>query len=86
MLVVNKGKDNLILTDYNGKRYAFHKDMPIEISPEVYNSIILSGHISATDIVPVLEKQEEEKPAETIVEKVVEKVKDIGKKKGKGRK
>lgn len=77
MLVINKGREKLLLTDYDGKRYAFHQGVPVEISPEIYNAIILSGHISAQDIVPY--EAPKEAPKETMtekVEKVVKKMKD----------
>ncbi len=52
MLVVNISNSNVILTDHDGKRYAFHRNIPVEISPDVYNAIIQSKHIDATDIIP----------------------------------
>jgi hypothetical protein len=64
MLVVNT-KHTLILTDYNGKRYAFYPGKPVDISTEIYQDIVRSGHINSDDIMPYAEppmeaKQEEE--------------------------
>ena len=78
MLVVYRGHDPVLLTDYNGTTYAFHKDIPIEIAPEIYNNIIQSGHISATDVVPC-EAPKVEEPKKIIVEK--ETIKPKGRKK-----
>jgi len=81
MLVVNI-RHSLLLTDYNGKRYAFYPGKPVEISPEVYNSIVQSKHINADDIRPyvipngignieaVVDKNDEIKDINT--EKVIE--------------
>jgi hypothetical protein len=57
MKVVNVGHDNLILTEYNGIRFAFHKGIPVEIEPRVYNEIIVSGFVNAQDIIPVAETE-----------------------------
>ena len=85
MRVINKGHDNCILTVYNGKTYCFYKGIPVEISPEIYNNIIISGHISAQDVVIVddaldIDDAPEEKPRENIARKVIEKIKPKGKK------
>jgi hypothetical protein len=87
MLVVNVGHDKLILTEYDGVRYAFHKGIPVEIDAKVYNEIILSGHVNAQDIVPVekVDKEAEETVVEKVVDKVKEKVKKFTKPKGKKR-
>jgi len=63
MLVKNVGHEGLILTEFNGKRYCFPKGMPVEISSEIYNLIIQSGHINAQDIVPFEPKVEVNKVA-----------------------
>ena len=76
------GHDSLLLTEYNGKRYAFHKNVPVEITSEIYNNIILSGHISASEVVLCEEPKKEEPKRETIVEKIKEAIKPTkGKKK-----
>jgi len=89
MLVVNLSHDPLILTEYNGKKFCFRKNVPVEIEPKVYNNIILSGHISAEEIVIyqllIVEVEKEKKP-QTITDRiskvVVNKIK-IDKKRGK---
>ena len=55
MLVVFKGKSKCLMTDYNGKRYCFEKNKPIEISDELYKHIILSEHIESAELCPVSE-------------------------------
>ncbi len=82
MWVVFIGHDKVLLTEYNNTRYAFFKDIPVEISPEVYNTIVLSRHINASEVIPC-EAPVTEKPKETIVEKTKEKIKEIVKHKGK---
>ncbi len=52
MFVKYIGHDPLLLTEFNGKRFAFHRNKPVEITPQVYNEIILSKHISASEVVP----------------------------------
>ena len=70
MLVKYIGHDPLLLTEYNGKKYAFHKNQPIEIDEKIFKEIILSGHISSIDDVVVVEEPKVvEKPKETIIEK-----------------
>jgi len=80
MQVVNISHDNLIITEFNGKRFVFRRNIPVEISPEMYQNILLSKHISAAEIVPYEKKEVEEAPGEivkeTIVERVVGKVKE----------
>jgi len=75
MLVKYIGHDPLLLTEFNGKRFAFHKGVPVEITPEVYNNIILSGHISAAEVIPCEEVKSEEPKKETIIEKIKETIK-----------
>jgi hypothetical protein len=68
MLVKNVGHEGLILTEFNGKRYCFPKGTPVEISSEIYNLIIQSGHINAQDITPCAEEtQEPEKETAKVV-------------------
>lgn len=68
MLVKNVGHEGLILTEFNGKRYCFPKGKPVEISSEIYNLIIQSGHINAQDITPCAEEsQEPEKETAKII-------------------
>ena len=86
MFVINKSHDGCILTEYNGKKYCFYKDIPVEISPEIYNNILMSGHISAQEVVICEEPKVVEKPKETIIEKVVRVVKPIHKLKDKRKK
>ena len=81
MRVVNKGHDGCILTEYNGKKYAFYKDVPVEISSEIYNNIVTSGYINAQDIRIYEEPKVIEKPKETIIQKAKEIIKLKGKKK-----
>ena len=81
MKVVNRGHEGCILTEYNGRKYCFYKDIPIEISPEVYDNLKDSGHISAQDIRIYEEPKVVEKPKETIIEKAKEILKPKGKKK-----
>jgi hypothetical protein len=68
MLVKNIGSSPVLICDYNGKRYAFHRGIPVEITPEIYNSIIQSGHVTATEVVPVerpvIKNVDAAKPAE----------------------
>jgi hypothetical protein len=68
MKVVNVGHDGLILAEYNGRRYAFHKDIPVDIDPKVYNEIIVSGFVNTQDIIPVAEPLEESNPEESTEE------------------
>jgi len=82
MLVQYVGHDPLLLTEYNGKKYAFHKNQPVEIDEKIFKEIILSGHISSIDVVVVETPLVAEKPKETIIEKA----KAIIKPKGKRRK
>lgn len=73
MQVVYTGNDPLVLTEYNGKRYVFRKNIPVEIDPKIYNEIVLSRHVTASEVVPCeIEKKEKEV--------VVEKIKGRGKK------
>lgn len=81
MLVKNIGNAPVLICDYNGKRFAFHRGVPVEITPEIYNSIIQSGHITATEVTPV----EAEKLVEKPVEEKKPKEKPIIKPKGKKR-
>ena len=87
MLVVNISHDPLVITEYNGKRYCFRKGFPIDIDPKVYNNIILSGHISAEEIViyqPMtieIAKEEDENTITNKINKVVEKKIKMKKKK-----
>lgn len=81
MKVVNRGHNGVILTEYNGKKYCFYKDIPVEINQAVYNDIVLSGHVSAQDVVLYEEPKVVEKPKETIVEKAKSVLKPKGKKK-----
>ncbi len=78
MLVQNIGSSPVLICDYNGKRYAFHRLKPVEITPEIYNSIIQSGHVTATEVTPV------ERPAVKDAEaaKPVEAPKEITPKRG----
>jgi hypothetical protein len=81
MRVQYVGHDPLLLTEYNGKKYAFHKNQPVEIDEKIFKEIILSGHISSADVVVVEEPKVAEKPKETIVEKAKTFIKPKGKKK-----
>jgi translation elongation factor EF-4 len=69
MFVEFRGHGNLLLTEYNGIRYAFHKGIPAEITQEVYNNMRDSGHIDMQELVICEEKKESivEKIKETIV-------------------
>lgn len=79
MEVVYTGRDSCLMTDYNGKRYCFHKNKPVNISPELYQAIILSGHVSASEVMPY------ERPIIVQVGKPEAKPSFFGKK-GKGKK
>lgn len=82
MQVINISHDNLIITEFNGKRFVFRRNIPVGISPEMYQNILLSGHISASEIVPFENKPEEPignvtgSIPETISEKITRKVKE----------
>ena len=53
MLVVYKGRLPALMTEYNGKRYSFSKENPIqEIPPEVFIFLMRSGHVHAEDVKP----------------------------------
>ncbi len=80
MFVKNVSHDRLILTDYNGKRFVFRIGIPVEMNPEVYNAIILSGHINAQDIVVCEPEKEKEVEKETFFKKNKEAIKPKGKK------
>ena len=67
MLIVYKGKDKVLLTDYDGKRHAFYRNIPKEIPEKVYKAMVESGHVSAYDLTyvepkKVVEQQSEVKP------------------------
>ena len=47
MKCIYVGHDDVLLTDYNGKRYAFPKKKPVEVPTEVYNHMIRSGNVEA---------------------------------------
>ena len=66
MFVTYVGHDRVVMTDYNGKRYSFEKNVPKEIPEEVYKSILLSGHISAMDFKQVEAPKEQSKEEEHI--------------------
>ena len=86
MFVKNVGKDPVILTEYNGKRFCFPRGVIVEISAEIYNNIILSGFINAQDVRPIdtpTAAVKEEKPA---IVKMTEKAKEIIKPKKKSKK
>lgn len=72
------GHGKLLLTDFDGVRYAFYKDTPVEISQEIYNNMRDSGHIDMQDLAIC-----EEKLAEAKKETVVEKIKEVIKPKAK---
>jgi len=80
MLVKYIGHDPLLLTEYNGKKYAFHKNQPVEIDEKIFKEIILSGHISSVDVVVVETPKVVEKPKETLIEKARAIIKPKGKK------
>lgn len=50
MLIVYKGNSGLIMTDYNGKRYCFYKNIPVDVPKEVYDYVIASGAIELKDL------------------------------------
>lgn len=79
------GHGTVLLTDFNGKRYAFAKGIPVEISQEIYNNMRDSGHIDIQDLVICEEKVKEEKPKETIISKTTETIKKAIKPKGKNK-
>jgi hypothetical protein len=81
VLVKFIGHDPLLLTEYNGKKYVFHKNKPVEIDEKIFKEIILSGHISSAEVVAVEEPKVIEKPKETIIEKVKATIKPKFKKK-----
>jgi len=88
MFVVNISHDNLIITEFNGKRFVFRRNIPVEISPEMYQNILLSGHISAAEIVPYEKTKEltEKVAIETVVNKIFKKAQKEFYSKGKRRK
>ncbi len=77
MQVINISHDNLIITEFNGKRFVFRRNVPVEISPEMYQGILLSKHISAAEIIPLETNKNIPEPVkETAVENVIEKVRE----------
>jgi hypothetical protein len=87
MFVCNISHDGLIITEYNGKRFVFKRNIPVEIDHAIYQNILLSGHISASEIVPVeikeAKEEEIESPKEPAAVKVANKQKDkFNKKRG----
>ena len=52
MLVVYKGHDRALMTDYNGRRYNFRPGIPVDIPTEVYNYIIQGEHVSSKELMP----------------------------------
>ena len=71
------GHDKAILADYNGKRYCFYRNQPVEISSEVYNYISSSALIEAEEFVVVEEKPiEVVTPVKTIAKKTLSKTKN----------
>ena len=84
--VVFRGHNDCLLTDYNGKRFCFRKNIPVEVDEEVFKNIIQSHNVDAYDLQVYSEPPKvEEKPAGP-VEAVKEAVKKIIPHKKKGRK
>lgn len=53
MLVIYKGKLPAITTEYNGKKYCFSKENPIqEVPVVVYDFLKASRHVNAGDVQP----------------------------------
>lgn len=50
MWVMYKGHDDVLLTDYNGRRYTFPKNKPVEVPPEVYNNMVRSRCVETFDL------------------------------------
>ena len=48
--VIFKGHTDVILCDYNGQRYSFPKEKPVEVPSEVYNYVVRSGNVDAVDL------------------------------------
>ena len=62
MLVVYQGTDKCLLTEHNGKRYCFQRDIPKEISQVVYDYAINSRHVEMQNLHVVERKPVHEKP------------------------
>ena len=60
MKVIYVGHDDVLLTDYNGKRYAFPKNKSVEILPEIYSHMILSRNVEAEYLKVYEEPQKQE--------------------------
>lgn len=62
MMVEYIGKLDMATAEYNGKRYAFTRQKRLVIIPvSVYQNIMLSGAISAQDIIPYTSPEDQER-------------------------
>ena len=66
MKVVYTGHDNILLADYNGKRYGFRKNIPLDVPQEVFNHIMSSGNSESFYMRVV-----EEKPEDIVKDQVI---------------
>jgi len=48
--VIFKGHNDVLLSDYNSRRYAFHKNVPQEVDEAVYKHMVQSGNVDAFDL------------------------------------